>query len=227
MEIFFKTIYNASVCLFKKEIFMDNNFNENYGTASSAYAAPSLEVKTENVLMGTVGAILGALAGALCIVLLQKIGYIASISGVVMAFLSLMLYDKFAGKLSVKGIIICCVIMIATVFLTEWTTLAFEYSKILKEYSSEYTVGYCFKKLWYFMELDEYKGTFFRNLLMLYAFTALGAIPKIKQFATEGSAKVVKADAAALHKPVSEVVTEEATTADENAVKTFDKDFFN
>ena len=199
---------------------MDNNLN------GTNYNAPALEVKDENVLMGTIGAILGALVGAALIALLAKIGYVASISGVVMAFLSLFLYDKFAGKLSKKGIIICVVIMIVTVFLTEWLIWSYAY---YKELATIYDVSFgdVFKKLFSILKFAKKTGDFVKDIAMLYFFTALGAIPTISKTAQSGTAKVLKDDRSSIVKPASEIVTEEATTADENAVKTFDKDFFN
>ena len=199
---------------------MDNNLN------GTNYNAPALEVKDENVLMGTIGAILGALVGAALIALLAKIGYVASISGVVMAFLSLFLYDKFAGKISKKGVIICVVIMIVTVFLTEWLIWSYAY---YKELATIYDVSFgdVFKKLFSILKFAKKTGDFVKDIAMLYFFTALGAIPAISKTAQSGTAKVLKDDRSGIVKPASEIVTEEATTADENAVKTFDKDFFN
>ncbi|MBO4616716.1 MAG: hypothetical protein J5717_05150 [Lachnospiraceae bacterium] len=199
---------------------MDNNLN------GTNYNAPALEVKDENVLMGTIGAILGALVGAALIALLAKIGYVASISGVVMAFLSLFLYDKFAGKISKKGVIICVVIMIVTVFLTEWLIWSYAY---YKELATIYDVSFgdVFKKLFSILKFAKKTGDFVKDIAMLYFFTALGAIPTISKTAQSGTAKVLKDDRSGIVKPESEIVTEEATTADENAVKTFDKDFFN
>ena len=199
---------------------MDNNLN------GTNYNAPALEVKDENVLMGTIGAILGALVGAALIALLAKIGYVASISGVVMAFLSLFLYDKFAGKISKKGVIICVVIMIVTVFLTEWLIWSYAY---YKELATIYDVSFgdVFKKLFSILKFAKKTGDFVKDIAMLYFFTALGAIPTLSKTAQSGTAKVLKDDRSSIVKPASEIVTEEATTADENAVKTFDKDFFN
>lgn len=199
---------------------MDNNLN------GTNYNAPALEVKGENVLMGTIGAILGALVGAALIAILAKVGYVASISGVVMAFLSLFLYDKFAGKLSKKGIIICVVIMVITVFLTEWAVWSYVFYKELATIY-DVTFGEVFKQFFSLLKLAESTGDFVKDIAMLYFFTALGAIPTISKTAQSGTAKVLKDDRSGIVKPASEIVTEEATTADENAVKTFDKDFFN
>lgn len=190
--------------------------------------APALEVKGENIVLGIVGAVLGALVGAALIVILDKIGYVASISGVVMAYLSLFLYTKFAGKLSVKGIIVCIVIMIITVFVTEWLLYSFAFYKELKPYG--YTLGDIVKGLPRLLELGEIKGNFITNILMLYGFTALGAIPQIKSF-TAGNTQ-------AAMKPVEQTLangntiqnTTEAIASDltdkEAEPKKFDSNFF-
>ena len=63
------------------------------------------EVK-ENVLAGIVGAFLFSLAGAAVYVLLNMIGYIASISGLVGAVCAVKGYSVFSKKESKKGIVI-------------------------------------------------------------------------------------------------------------------------
>lgn len=41
--------------------------------------------KSENVIGGIVGALLGSLVGAACIILVSQLGYVAALSGIVMA----------------------------------------------------------------------------------------------------------------------------------------------
>lgn len=190
--------------------------------------APALEVKGENIVLGIVGAVLGALVGAALIVILDKIGYVASISGVVMAYLSLFLYTKFAGKLSVKGIIVCIVIMIITVFVTEWLLYSFAFYKELKPYG--YTLGDIVKGLPQLLELGEIKGNFITNILMLYGFTALGAIPQIKSFTagnTQAAMKPVEqtlANGNTIQNTTEEIASD--LTDKEAEPKKFDSNFF-
>ncbi len=190
--------------------------------------APALEVKGENIVLGIVGAVLGALVGAALIVILDKIGYVASISGVVMAYLSLFLYTKFAGKLSVKGIIVCIVIMIITVFVTEWLLYSFAFYKELKPYG--YTLGDIVKGLPRLLELGEIKGNFITNILMLYGFTALGAIPQIKSFTagnTQAAMKPVEqtlANGNTIQNTTEEIASD--LTDKEAEPKKFDSNFF-
>ena len=76
---------------------MDNGFNP-------------VQEKKENVLLGILGAFLFSLAGAVVWVVLDLIGFIAAISGLVGVFCAIHGYRIFAGKLSKKGIIIAIII---------------------------------------------------------------------------------------------------------------------
>ena len=76
-------------------------------------------VRSENVVMGIVGALIGALAGVVVIILLDLLGFIASLAGVIMGYATLYMYEKLAGTISKKGVIICVIVMIAMVLLGE------------------------------------------------------------------------------------------------------------
>ena len=52
-------------------------------------ARQEMERKPENVLAGIVGALLGSVLGAACIVLLEQLGYVAALSGIVLAICTL------------------------------------------------------------------------------------------------------------------------------------------
>ena len=61
------------------------------------------EPKQERTAAGTLGALLGSLAGVVCIVLIGRLNAVASASGLVMAVCALKGYEKLAGTLSKKG----------------------------------------------------------------------------------------------------------------------------
>ena len=203
---------------------MNEEFNRN-----GSYAGVSLEVKEENVILGAVGAFIGVFAGAALILLLAKIGYVASICGVIMAFLSLFLYTKFAGKLSWKGIVISVVMMIVGVFATEWLFYSYLFYDELKEYG--FTFGDIFKSLFTFIDMAEIRGSFIKDLLMLYGFTALGAVPQIKKFLSGNTQEVIKPAEQTLANGNTVANTTETIDSDllngENSAKKFDEGFFN
>ena len=70
----------------------------------------------ENVIGGIVGALLGTLIGVVCIIILSQLGYVAALSGVVMAVCTLKGYEMLGRKLSKKGIIISCILMIVMTY---------------------------------------------------------------------------------------------------------------
>ena len=58
------------------------------------------KTRQENVAAGLVGALLGSLAGVLCTVVIGQMGYVTSISGLVMAVGALKGYELLGGRLS-------------------------------------------------------------------------------------------------------------------------------
>ena len=62
--------------------------------------------RQENVVAGLVGAFLGALLGVVCTVVIGQLGYVASLSGLIMAVGALKGYELLGGRLSKKGAVI-------------------------------------------------------------------------------------------------------------------------
>ena len=129
--------------------------------------------RNENIFAGVVGAFLGSLIGVLAIVLIGQLGYVAVISGFVMAFCCIRGYQLLAGNFSIKGVIVCSLIMILMVYVAKKVDWAITIA-------SELEIGF----------LSAYQAI--PNLLMggvielpqllfdfglVYLFTALGAIP--------------------------------------------------
>lgn len=153
----------------------------NCGQVIAQQAAPAqtaVEIpKPENLLGGIVGAVLGAVLGAAAIILLGQLGFIASISGFVLAFCTLKGYELLGGRLSTKGIVICIILMLVTPFLADWVdwTLLF-----MREFPS-LSFGEAFSFVIDFLadgtiELSDY----LLNLGMLYLFTILGAFSTVR-----------------------------------------------
>ncbi len=86
-------------------------FSERVAGANEEHKA-----KPENVPFGIVGALLGSLAGVLAIVIIGQLGYVAAISGLILAVCTVRGYEKFAGKMSYTGIFISIAVMIAMTF---------------------------------------------------------------------------------------------------------------
>jgi len=135
--------------------------------------------KKDNMLTGTVGAFLGALIGAACIILLSQLGYIASISGLVLAVCTLKGYELLGGRLSGRGIAVCVFLMLVTPYIAD----RIDWAIILMQEWAEYgaTFGECYA-LFPELLLDGSieVGAYIKNLLMIYGFTLLGAFTTVR-----------------------------------------------
>jgi hypothetical protein len=127
--------------------------------------------KPENVLGGLVGALLGGLIGGGCIVLLEQLGVISVISGLVMGFCTLHGYRLLGGKRGAVGTVLCVVVMVVMTALgdaVDWALLI----------SSEFEVDFltALGSLGYLLEQGAIEvGDYMANLLELYLFNIVGA----------------------------------------------------
>lgn len=138
--------------------------------------------KKENVIGGIVGALLGSLLGVLCIMLLSQLGYVAALSGVVMAVGVLKGYELLGGRLTKKGIVICVVVMLLMTYLgdrLDWSILLYREGGGAE---AGYNVFECFGMVPMMIsegviDMTEYIG----NMMYIYAFLLLGAVPIIRK----------------------------------------------
>lgn len=131
--------------------------------------------KRETVIGGLVGAFLGTLLGVVCIVLLGQLGYVASLSGLIMGVCALKGYEMLGRKLSRKGIFISVLLMVAMVYVGQRIDFAIEVAKVF-----EVDVITAFRSVSLLVgEKVIEPAVYYGNLAMLYLFTALGAVPTI------------------------------------------------
>lgn len=131
--------------------------------------------KKENVIGGIVGALLGSLLGVASIIIFSQLGYVAVLSGVIMAVCTLKGYELLGGKLSQKGIIISVVLMILMTLIgdrADWAIV------IMREVEIDFITAYRIIPGLLQEEIIE-MGTYVANLVMQYLFVLLGAIPTI------------------------------------------------
>lgn len=133
--------------------------------------------KEENVIGGVIGALIGSLLGVLCIVLFSMMGYVAAISGVVMAFGALKGYEMLAGKLSKPGVAVSVVFMVIMTYVGNRLAIAVD---VLKKYGDklDWNLIDCWSKV---PKSLADSSVYYRNLAMIFIFVILGAVPVIKQ----------------------------------------------
>ena len=139
-------------------------------------AVPACEPqKPENIPLGILGALIGALLGGLSIVLLGQAGYVASISGIILAFCTLKGYELLGGKLSKLGIGLSVVLIVVMPFCAYLVGTGISIMNELKEIAFDLTLFESIQLMFEMLEVDpSLKDTLVSDLLMLYLFTGLG-----------------------------------------------------
>lgn len=135
--------------------------------------------KNENVVAGSVGALLGSLIGAVAIILLSRLGFVAAISGVIMAVCAVKGYELLGGKFSVTGAIICGVLIVGMTYLADRIDWAIEVYQAFHPDDPEITFFMCFRAVHAVIRDAELVGRYAGNLALLYLFTLLGGVPTI------------------------------------------------
>lgn len=131
--------------------------------------------KKENVLAGIVGALLGSLLGVASIIILSRLGYVAAISGIIMAVCTLKGYEMLGGKLSTKGIVISIVLMILMTAVGDRMDWAFVVTaEVDIDVLSAFSIIPDLLKSG-IIDTSAYIG----NLIIQYLFVLLGAVPTI------------------------------------------------
>ena len=141
----------------------------------------SPEVKApENMVPGILGAIVGALIGGASIIGLSQLGYIASISGLILAFCTLKGYELLAKGISTKGVILCAVLMLLTPFVADYLDWGIMIYRELGSYG--FTFSECMQLIPEFLKDGTITmGEYLKNLGMIYLFVALGAVGTLKK----------------------------------------------
>lgn len=137
---------------------------------------PELETKQENRAMGLLGAVLGGILGGASIVLLGQLGYVAALSGVILAFCTLKGYDLLGKGMSKQGILICVLVMLITPYLADRVDWALVIARDLGM-----SFGDAFAYVHDIVGVYGLEDDYTTSLLMVYGFTALGAFTIIRQ----------------------------------------------
>ena len=134
---------------------------------------------TENMALGMVGAVVGALIGGASIIGLSQLGYIASISGVLLAVCTLKGYELLAKGISPAGVLACSILMLVTPFAADWIDWTIALYEAWAGYGATFLD--CMMTLpALFAEDPELLGEYVKNLGMLYLFVIMGGFYTVK-----------------------------------------------
>lgn len=131
--------------------------------------------RREHVLTGLVGAFLGSLIGVACIVGIGQLGYVASISGLVMAVCAIKGYSLLGGTMSRKGAVIACILTVIMTYFGNRLDFAVSVAR-----AAEVDVFTAFQAMGDLLDGGYINAAaYWGNLIMLYLFTLLGAVPTL------------------------------------------------
>lgn len=132
--------------------------------------------KPENIPAGILGALVGAVIGAAAIILVSRLGYVASLCGLVLAFCTLKGYELLSGSMSKVGVVICLVIMLATPYLADrldWAILLMQ--DYQKQYAEALPMTVAFQMVPDMIREEVIlESEYMASLVKLYVFTVIG-----------------------------------------------------
>ncbi len=120
-----------------------------------------------NVAMGILGACLGGLAGGVAYILLGKMGVFASLASVVLAYCTLWFCRLMGGKLKTDTLLVCIVVLLVTPYLSYRIDWAMAIMK-----AQQWGFWEAFRKVHAVVAERGVQGTFWKDLIFFYAFTA-------------------------------------------------------
>lgn len=95
--------------------------------------------RKENVFLGFIGAIIGAMIGSILWILLDQIGFIAGIAGYAIVYCCIKGYSMLGKTISKKGIVICVIVCLLMVIFADGFSLGIS---IYKEFNTVYSITF-------------------------------------------------------------------------------------
>ena len=130
----------------------------------------SYNSQKENVLIGTVGAFIGAIIGGAVALFIARMGYVSYIAGLVLGVCVVKGYEILGKKFSKKGAVISTVLMLLTIVLVH----QFDYTlHLMGEY--ELSFADSFDAVNATVLNGDAPQEYFINFLLLAVFTGIGA----------------------------------------------------
>lgn len=142
-------------------------------------AEATQELKPVNLPLGIVGALLGSCIGVAVWVIIYKLGFIAGITGFIMAVCSFKGYEILGGRIDKKGIWISLAVSIIMLAMTEYISLGLEIHSAFSEYYS-ITIFDAIRSVPDFLSESDVMAEVVKDLLYGYVFMAVASYSYIK-----------------------------------------------
>ncbi len=158
------------------------NYTSSYSVEQDTplYTQPSKPQKREHPFFGTIGAILGAILGGASIILFSQMGYVAAISGVILAFCTVKGYELLGRRLTNRGAVICIILILIVPYLADRLDWAIMICKTIGEFNGPMLLAAFLSIPDLLAEGYIEQSTYTQSLVMVYIFAALGAVGSLK-----------------------------------------------
>lgn len=143
-------------------------------------------MEKENVLAGTVGALLFALAGGVLWFLLYQVGFLAGISGIVGVICAIKGYTVFSKCESLKGVIISAIAAVVVMIIAWYLCLATDVYRAYQDWYAngevDFTVTFAeaFRGAYWFLEEPEVAMAYYKDLGIGLLLCVVGAFRHVK-----------------------------------------------
>lgn len=143
---------------------------------SSNYSVPARP--KENVFLGIIGAIIGAIPGVLLWILIGQLGRVAVICGVAIAIGALYGYAFLGKNISKTGLIVCGIVVLVATFVG----IQFDYYlTFMRVY--ELTLPEAMYVMQYALAEDaSFRGSYIVNLVLGYLCSIVGSAAGVSKF---------------------------------------------
>ena len=170
----------------QQDAFAQNQYNAQPQAATIPTQSMAVPVQREKVVTGIIGALIGAVIGGAVIILLGRLGYVASISGWILAVCTLKGYQLLGKGFSTKSLVICLILIVVTPYLADRVDWAMYVKEAWESWGDKISFGEAFALVPEIVASDaEIKAEYIKALVMIYIFAALGAFSTIKSLFTK------------------------------------------
>jgi len=130
----------------------------------------SVSAVNSNVVLGTIGAFLGAALGGVIWIIIGELGFIAGLAGFAMMYFAIKGYSGLSGRLDKKGQIISIIIALVMIFIANYTSYALNFCKYY--FDGNYSINNLMdsiKNLSSYLTYSNNWGSFLKDLAIGYA----------------------------------------------------------
>lgn len=147
----------------------------------SHFADNQTPLKEVNLPLGIVGALAGSIIGVLVWVIIYRMGFVAGITGFIMAVCCFKGYGMLGGRIDNKGIWIAVITSIVMLAVAEMIAVAFEIQGAMTDvYAIELSLTEAFRMIPLFLEDSEFLGAVISDLGAGYVFMAVASFSYIR-----------------------------------------------